>query len=287
VKPGAFRGWILDARHRRRGRKPARKPGRPRTPGDVRKIVLHLARENSWGYSRILGELKKLGIRVARGTVVNILKEAGLATGPERGESTWDQFVKRHAKTLWACDFLRVRTLTLRGFRDAYLLVFIHPKTRRVIISPSTLKPDAAWVSEQARTFAAAAPAVAGRACILLRDSDSKFGAAFDSALWKGGVRAFRLPHRSPNLNAYAERFIQTLRTECLDQFVVMGTRHLDHPTAEFAAHYLRERPHLGLGSRTPAGPPVKIRRSPPAPADVVCEQRLGGVLMHYHRKAA
>jgi putative transposase len=265
VKPETFRRWMRDdaAKHRAR-RKPARRPGRPRTPEQVRGIVLRMARENSWGYSRILGELKKIGIKVARGTVVNILKEAGLPTSPERGESTWDQFVKRHARTLWVCDFLRVRTLTTRGFRDAFVLVFIHPKSRRVIVSPSTLKPDAAWVAEQARDFAAAAPWVVGRARILLRDSDSKFGKAFDESLRACGVRPFRLPHRSPNLNAFEERFIQTLQTECLDHFVVLGTAHLDHLTTEFVEHYLRERPHLGLDSRTPFGSPLRLTAADP-----------------------
>jgi putative transposase len=129
-----------------------RKPGRPRTPEDIRALVVKLARENGWGYTRILGELRKLGIRtICRSTVVNILKEDGLDPGPKRGEGSWDEFVKRHAATLWACDFVSVRTLTITGVVELYLLFFLHIGSRKVIVSAPTANPDAAWVAQQAR----------------------------------------------------------------------------------------------------------------------------------------
>jgi putative transposase len=104
-----------------------------------------LARENGWGYTRILGELRKLGIRtICRSTVVNILKDEGLDPGPKRGAGTWDEFVKRHAATLWACDFLSVRSVTMGGIVELYLLFFLHVGSRRVIVSAPTANPDAA-----------------------------------------------------------------------------------------------------------------------------------------------
>jgi putative transposase len=130
----------------------ARKPGRPRTAEEVRQLVVRLARANGWGYTRILGELKKLGIHtISRSTVVNILREEGLDPGPKRGEGTWTDFVTRHAATLWASDFVSVRTLTAAGFVDLYLLFFLHVGSRKVIVSAPTANPDSARVAQQAR----------------------------------------------------------------------------------------------------------------------------------------
>ena len=139
VSPQTVLRWIRDADDRRSKKKTGRKPGRPKSPEQVRRLVLRLAKETGWGYTRILGELKKLGIKVSRSTVVNILKDAGLPTGPQRGEATWDQFIKSHAKTLWACDFLRHRIVTKWGLRDAYTLVFVNVATRRAVATASKI----------------------------------------------------------------------------------------------------------------------------------------------------
>ena len=139
AKPETVMRWIREADKGRPKKKTStRKPGRPRTPDDIRRLVLKIAKETGWGYTRILGELKKLKVKVSRGTVVNILREANLPTSPQRGEATWDQFIKSHAKTLWACDFVQQRILTVRGFRDAYLLVFVNVATRKAIATTST-----------------------------------------------------------------------------------------------------------------------------------------------------
>jgi len=157
VSPRTFLRGLRDADQRRPKKKAGRKPGRPRTPEQIRRLVLKLAKETGWGYTRILGELKKLGVKVSRATVVNILKDAGMPTGPQRGEATWDQFIKSHAKTLWACDFLRHRIVTKWGLRDAYMPVFVNVATRRAIATTSTEHPDAAWVAAQVPMFKAAA----------------------------------------------------------------------------------------------------------------------------------
>src|SRR5262249_50031395 len=158
------------------------KPGRPRTPDEIRDLVVQIARDNQWGYTRALGELKKLGIRnVSRSTVVNILKDAGLDPGPKRGEGTWDDFVKRHAATLWACDFLSVRSVTLTGCVDLFVLFFIHLGTRRVIVSSATANPDGAWVAQQARNASMEMDDLGLPAQFLLRDHDTKFTSSFDA----------------------------------------------------------------------------------------------------------
>ena len=120
-----------------------RKPGRPKTAVDIRELVLRLAKENGWGYTRILGDLKKLGIgTVCRFDVVNIRKEAGLDPGPKRGAGIWDDFLTRHAATLWAADFLSFKSSTANGIVDLYLLFFIDIGSRRVIISNPTTSPN-------------------------------------------------------------------------------------------------------------------------------------------------
>jgi len=291
VKPATFLNWVRDAGKRPKRRAATRKPGRPRTPEQIRKIVLRIARETGFGYVRILGELKKLGIGgVSRSTVVNILKQAGLPTGPARGEQTWDEFLKSHAKTLWACDFLTLRVLTSKGLKFAFALVFIHPKTRRAHVSTSTTNPDGAWITEVVRRFAASLPKGMARPRLLLRDRDGKFrvgDGAFGRALAKAGNKSVRLPHRSPNLNAHVERLIQSIQAECLDHFVILGTRHLDHLLSEYIDYHNRERPHMSLGFATPMGRPPPISDGPICPRKVRCRERLGGVLKHYYRKAA
>lgn len=287
AKPDTVMRWIREAdRDRPKKRICTRKPGRPRTPDDIRQLVLRLAKETGWGYTRILGELKKLSINVSRSTVVNILKDAGLSTGPGRGEATWDQFIKSHAKTLWACDFVQQRVLTLRGFRDAYLLVFVNVVTRRAIATTSTEHPNAEWVAEQVSKLKSAAGGGSTECRVLTRDRDTKFGRAFDDALRAERITPVRLPMRAPNLNAHVERFIQTAQIECLDRFIVMGTGHLDHLMTEFVEHYNHERPHSSIGFRTPVGrpPPPSLRVA--GRGGVRCRTRLGGVLRHYYRWA-
>jgi putative transposase len=251
----------------------------------VRRLILRIARETGWGYTRILGETRKLGVGVSRSTVVNILREAGIPPVSGRGEPSWDEFVRAHAKTLWACDFMARRVVTPRGLKRAFVLVFIHVGSRRVIASPSTVHPDAAWVSTQAARFVRAARTDGGECGVLVRDSDSKFGRAFDAALRAAGVTPLRLPHLAPNLNAHAERLIQTVQDECLDRFIALGTTHLDHLVEQFVEHYNLERPHSAIGFRTPAGPPFALDRT--VLGGVECRCRLGGTLRHYHRRAA
>lgn len=291
--------WMNGHRYRQ-GHRP--KPiGRPRTPLEVQRLVLKIARETGWGYTRILGELRKLGFNsISRSTVVNILKRAGLETGPSRGQATWDEFIKRHAKTLWACDYLPRRILTTTGWRDAYVLIFINIKTRLTWISPSTFAPTRAWASEQAHAFVDSCAAACGEGeegvgagagagaglpvRMVLHDRDPKLQGDFREALQQRRVRPLRLHLCSPNLNAYAERFIQTLQKECLNHFLIFGRRHFDHLVQEYREHYHQERPHQGLGN-------ILLTRSPPTTCSsidrrITCRTRLGGLLRHYRRAA-
>ncbi len=243
-----------------------------------------MGRENeTWGYSRILGELMKLGIRkIGRTTVQNILKSAGLDPNPNRGRGTWDEFITRHASTLWACDFLSVRSWTRSGLKDLYLLIFIHIESRRVIVSNATLHPTAQWVQQQARNFCIDVEEQGFTARYLIRDRDRKFTSMFDSILKAQGIEMCPLPVRSPNLNAFVERFIQTLKIECLSRFVIFGEKHLNYLTREFIDYYHRQRPHQSKGNE-----PLIPSGTPPSEGDIASEDRLGGLIKHYHRKAA
>jgi putative transposase len=203
---------------------------------------------------------------------------------------SWDEFVKRHAATLWACDFLSVRSVTLAGFVDLYLLFFIHVGTRRVIVSGVTAHPDAAWVTQQARNASMEMTELGLPARFLLRDYDTKFVSGFDAVFEADGTEVKRVGPVAPNMNAYAERWVQTLRVECLDQFVILGESHLRHIVKEFIEHYNVERPHQSRGNvplpdavAADAGKPL----SPPSAGEIICKERLGGLLKYYHRRAA
>lgn len=204
--------------------KTGRMPGRPRTKEYVREFVLRLARDTGWGYSRILGELKKLGIHsVCRSTVINILREAGLDPGPKRGFGTWSEFLERHAATLLASDFLAVKTWTTRGIVDVYVLFFLHLSTRRLFVSGISSNPDAALMRQQARNATMTMDEMGLPPSHLVIDHDTKYTKKFDVILAADDVEIIRVGPRAPNLNAYSERFAQTLRTECLDHFVACG----------------------------------------------------------------
>jgi len=300
VAYATFQRWVRELGKRKRARK-VRKSGRPPKAEVLRSLVVRLASENlTWGYSRILGELTKLGIRdIARSTVKNILEEHGLEPAPFRAEPTWAEFLKIHAKTLWACDFFTRPVLTLAGWRTCTILFFLHVQTRRVIVCPPTLHPTHEWSREQAILFVEHAKAQSFCSpTILIRDGDGKFGPGFNDALRDCGCTIKRLPVRSPQLNAFAERWVRTVRRECLDHFVACGERHLGHLISEFVRHYHEQRPHQGLGNqllvRDPQKPsthpnPPQIRAGPDAAhvPRVVCHQSLGGVLKHYERKVA
>jgi putative transposase len=288
--------WIQGGRQPVKNKRP---PGRPRTPAEIEAWVVRIARETGWGYTRVLGELKKLGIRtVSRSTVVNILKRHGLDPAPERRKATWDQFIKQHAHSLWACDLVQRRIMSSPlhkrgggwrwGLRDAYVMILINVQSRRAWISESTRYPSDAWTAQQAALFMreTAHADESQRSAVVIHDRDTCFGAEFKACLSERGALPVRTQIRSPNMNAYAERFIQTLQQECLDHFIIFGTAHLDYLLREFLAHYHVERPHQSIGNMPPisTGPPLP----PSTSSDVIhCHSRLGGLLRHYERQAA
>jgi putative transposase len=227
-----------------------------------------------------------LGVRtICRSTIKSILLRNGFELGPKHGEGAWDEFLKIHAKTLWACDYLSTKAFTLQGLVDVYLLVFIHLESRRIWFTPATAYPDSAWVTQQGRNFGIDLDEEPLPGTERIRHRGTKFVAAFDEILKTADCRVKTLAFRSPNWNARCERVIGTSRRKCQDHFVVLGTKHLNHLTSEFLKHYRHEQPHQGLRNEriVKAAAPEK----PTRPHDVVCSERLGDLLKHYHRKAA
>jgi putative transposase len=251
----------------------------------VKDLVLRLARENDWGYTRILGELKKLGVKTSRSNVVNILRGGGLDPRTDSGKGTWAEFLKAHAQGLWQCDFFSRHIITSEGARQCFVLAFIHVQSRRVWLSPCSFEPGVPWMMEQARALLGYAKGQDIPVEVVLRDRDLKYSEPFDMVLGAAGAQVSVLAYRSPNTNAYVERFVQAVQQECLDKFIVFGQEHMDHVLAEYLEYYHGERPHQGKGN-VPLRPPADPA-PPPAGGEVLCQERLGGVLRHYYRTAA
>jgi putative transposase len=284
-----FRRWVreVETMHSAKRSTAKRKPGRPRTPDDIRNLILRLARENLWGYTRILGELKKLGITISRQTIKVILKENGIDPGPKRGEGTWDEFLKIHAATLWQCDFVTKPMWTAKGLVDLYFLVFLHLGTRRCWISPCTVHPTSAWCSQQAKNFLMDAEDLELAPKYVMRDNDVKYTAQFDNVLSSGGAEVKSCTPCSPNLRAHVERFIHSLKFECLDKFMIVAERHLNHVCRQWKLHYNGERPHEARGHLPPGWEQPLNGAAADSATDIVCQSRLGGLLNSYSRRAA
>lgn len=289
VSPRTFARWLSGEKRPSRTKRADAKPGRPKTADEICKLVVQLAQETGWGYTRILGELKKLGVTVSRSTVVAILKEHGLDPGPKRGEGTWREFVERHRETLWACDFFSKKVWTKAGLVDVFVLFFIHVGTRRVHIAGAITNPDEAWVVQQARNMSMVFAEQAASPTHLIMDMDTKFTARFRATLESDGIEVVRVGPRKPNLNAFAERFVQSIKVECLDHFVFFGIDHLYHVVSKYVDFYNRHRPHQGRDNKTL---PMATDGSDPATIPfnagrIECQSELGGLLRHYYCKAA
>lgn len=263
-----------------------RKGGRPRTARVTRDIIIRLASETGWGYTRILGELYKLGIKhTSRKTVRRILGEHGFHPG-SHPDGSWQLFLRSHWKTLWACDFFTKKVWTTRGLVECSVLFFIHLESRRVFYAGSSPSPDQAWVCQQARNFSMHVDDLGLKPSFLLHDLDTKFTVTFDNILKSEGVEIKKLPFRSPNLNAFAERWISSIKNECLNRFIVFGQDHLDYLIREYVTYYNRLRPHQGKDNQ-----PLEISHGKIIPIHSVehqiqCQEFLGGVLKHYQATA-
>ncbi len=260
-----------------------RGPGRPRVMGEIRELIVRIAKENrTWGYSRIQGALKNLGHSVGRGTVANVLKEHGIDPASERRrKTTWREFLAAHWEMLAAADFFTVELWTHGGLVRYLVFFVIELASRRVRIAGVHSTPDGDWMNQVARNLTDAHDGFLRGKRYLIHDRDPLFTGAFQNVLLGAGVKPARLPPRSPDLNAYAERFVRSIKEDCLDRLIVFGEAGLRNTLHEFGAHYHWERNHQGIGNKLIAAPRL------PSTGCIRRRQRLGGMLNFYYRKAA
>jgi hypothetical protein len=285
VRPETILAW-----HRRLvakkfdGSKKRTDPGRPSLDQKIEQLIVRFATDiRDWGYDRIAGALANLGHQVRDQTVGNILKRQGIPTAPERKRTTtWTEFIRAHRDVLAATDFFTAEVWTLRGLVTYYVVFVMHVATRKVHIAGLPPFPHEAWRTQVARSLTMADVGFLVDHRYLIRDRDGKYCPAFDTTLRDGGVTPVRLPPRSPNLNPHAERWVWSVKDECLSKLILVGEPALRTALRAYVAHFHGERNHQGQGNLL-LFPEEEARKNGP----VRCRERLGGLLKFYHRAAA
>jgi len=285
VSSTSFYRWM---RNEKNGKsKPKNPKGGQRKPKELRELVLKIAAETNFGLTRIVGELRKLGIKkISRQTVRNILKEHGIEPSPDRTSDSWADFLNRHGETLWGCDFFSVKSVTAKGMRDLYVMVFLCLQTREVFVTESTEHPDSAWVCQQTEWFIELTKDRKKKPEMIIHDRDVKFSRKFTAKVKEAGMKTNPLPKGSPNLNGRCERIIETIKLECLARFIVFGKRHLDYLISEFTSYYNHHRSHMERDHLPP------IREMPDEVETlkfdrIEVKSYVGGLVKSFQRKAA
>ncbi len=268
------------------GSKHRQYPGRPPVSSEVEALVVRMARENSgWGYDRIVRALANLGHRLSDQSVKNILRRHGIASAPKRSQVTsWKDFLAAHMNVLAGCDFFTVEVLSWHGLVTYYVLFFLHLESRRVHIDGITRHPDQGWMEQIGRSATQETWGYLHPCRYAPHDRDTKFCASFRSALASGGVKTIQLPAKSPNLNAFAERWVRSVKHECLSKVILFGGGSLSRVLAEYSGHYHQERNHQGKSNQL-LFPGVNNEPSPSG-RSIECRHRLGGLLKYYRRAA-
>jgi len=257
--------------------------GRPRgLQGRIRALVVRMATENpTWGYTRIQGALKNVGHQVGRSTIARILKAAGIRPSHDR-PMTWRTFMRAHWPALLAADFFTTEVWTTRGLVTYYTAFVIELQSRRVRVLGSTPFPNEAFVIQCFRGVMSEPDTLLRKGRIFVCDHDPKWSTAVEQWLATAGVRVIRTPPCAPNCNAHAERFVRSVKEECLNRLVLLGEWHFRRTLRDFVTHYHGERNHQGLANELIDGPATQrstgaVRRRP----------RVGGILSYYYRSAA
>ena len=287
VKPDTILGW-----HRKLvaqkcdGSQQRKSPGRPTIAKEVEDLVVRMAQDNrSWGYDRIVGALANLGYTLSDQTVGNILKRQGIPPAPERKTTTtWKEFIRTHMDVLVATDFFTAEVWTLGGLVTYDVLFFIHLGSRRVHVAGVTPHPNEAWMVQVARNVTMDEWGFLSPGQYLIHDRDGKYCPAFQQIIDAAGIKRVPLPARSPNLNAYAERWVRSIKEECLSRLILFGEASLRHALTQFVAHFHHERNHQGKGNVL-LFPPVSQDAEHEGP--IRCRERLGGLLKYYEHEAA
>jgi putative transposase len=280
VKSATLFGWhkqLVRLKWTYRQRHPG---GRPRTDREIERLVVRLARENGWGFERIEGELLKLGYTISHETVGAILRRHGIPPASERETSpSWRHLMTHYKDQLLACDFFTVETLFLQTI---YVFFFIEVGTRRVHFAGCTTNPTGAWITQQACQVLWALEDRDPAIRFLIRDNDKKFSQAFDTVFRSEGINVIPTPYRAPNANSYAERWIRSVREECLDKLLITNQAHLRRVMRDYVEFFNTARPHQGIDQQIPIPQTGRQINGP-----VRCRNVLGGIIHDYYRDAA
>ena len=285
VTPDTILRWYRRLIARKYDGSKRRGPGRPRTANDIAELVVRMAKESpTWGYTRIRDALGNLGHEIGRNTVKRILLEHGIEPAPERSKRTpWKTFLKAHWDATAAADFFTVEVLTMGGLVRYSVYFVMELRTRRVHIAGLSCQPCEEWMKQIARNLTDAVDGFLRDARYIILDRDPLYTAVFRRMLKDSGVNVVRLPARSQYLNAHAERFVLSIKSECLKRMIPLGERHLRSAITSYVLHYHGERHHQGLGHRL-LEPYETAERSA---GSVACRERVGSMLRYYYREAA
>lgn len=262
-----------------------RGPGRPRTAAEIEQLVVQMAEENrDWGYRRIQGALSNLGHKLARSTIAEILERHGIEPAPERTrKTTWKEFLTRHWELIVAADFFTIEVWTAKGLRRFIVLFFIELSTRRVEIAGISAAANGLWMSQIARNLTDSVDGLLAGKRYLIHDRDPLFTDEFLRTLKDAGVQSAKLPPRSPNLNAHAERFVRSIKESCLERLILFGESSLRTALQNFVAHYHSERNHQGVSNQLIQPEKAHLGNT----GAIQRRERLGGMLNYYYRTAA
>jgi hypothetical protein len=277
VQPETVFRWHRDLVRRKWTQESQGKRGRTRIDDQMEHLIVRLAKENlRWGYYKIEGELTKLGFDISRTTVRNVLGRNGIVPAPVRfGSIGWRRLMKHYKEQIIACDFFTIETFWLRTL---YVFFFIELGSRRVHLAGITANPNSAWVTQQARQFVWKLEEEDAHLRFLIHDRDSKFTDVFDNVFQSAGLHVIHTPLRAPDANAYAERWVRTVREECLDHLLIMNQTHLKRVLDSYINYYELSRPHQGLNQQMP------IPREPiPYTGQVRKREVLGGIINDYY----
>jgi putative transposase len=277
-QPETVLGWHRELVRRKWTFPHKARGGRPRLTKEIEDLIIRMAKENPhWGYGKIQRELLKLNTTVSESAVRDVLKRRHIQPTPTRnGSENWQHLMAHYKEQILACDFFTVDTLWLKRL---YVFFFIELGTRKVHLAGITAHPEAGWVTQQARQVVWELKESKADMHFLIRDRDSKFTQEFDTVFQSEGTHIIQIPFRAPNANAYAERWVRTVREECLDQILILNEPHLRRVLKTYDDYYNRQRPHQGIGQQSP------IPRTPQNTSGKVRNRKvLGGIINDYYR---
>jgi transposase InsO family protein len=277
-KPDTVLRWHRELVRRKWTFRRKSNPGRPKLSSELEALIIQLAKENTrWGYEKIQGELLKLGYTLSISSVRNALKRHRVKPAPQRSTGSWRSFLRHYKNQILACDFFTVETI---WFKTIYVLFFIHLGTRKIFVSGCTTNPDTTWITQQARQVVWDLKDNDQKISFLLHDNDTKFTSSFDRVFSSEGVEIVHTPYQAPKANAYAERWVRSVREEFLDQVLIVNERHLHRVLKEYGEYYNHSRPHQGLGQHFPISCPSRNKEGLIRRREV-----LGGIIHDYYRQ--